>query len=67
MFDISPISILAGYDSFVAILGLSSSKISYKIPIFVTSRGYDEVFMIDINKVENKIKQIQRGHSNKSP
>jgi hypothetical protein len=32
MFDSSPISILAGYNSFVAILGLSSSKISYKTP-----------------------------------
>jgi hypothetical protein len=66
MFDRSPISILAGYNSFVAILGLSSSKISYKTPIFVTSRGYDKVYMIDINKVENKIKQVQKWHSNKS-
>ena len=67
MFDNNNISILAGYDSFVAISGLSSSKISYKIPIFVTSRGYDKVSMIDINRVENEIKKIQRGHSNKSP
>jgi len=67
MFDNNDISILAAYDSIVAILGLSSSKISYKTPIFVTSRGYDKVYMIDINKVESQIRQIQRRHSNKSP
>ena len=69
MFDNNDISILLAYESLLAILGLSSSKISYKIPIFVTSRRYDKVFIIDINKVENKIKQIQqiqRMHSNKS-
>ncbi len=67
IFDNNDISILAGYDSFVAISGLSSSKISYKIPIYVTARGYDKVSIIDINKVENEIKQTQRGYSNKSP
>jgi hypothetical protein len=67
MFDNNDVSILAAYDSFVAILGLSSSKISYKTPIFVTSRGYDKVYIIDINKVESQIRQIQRRHRNKSP
>ncbi len=67
MFDNNDISIITTYASFVAILGLSPSKISYKIPIFVTSRGYDKVYMIDINKVQNEIKQIQREYSSKSP
>ena len=66
MFDNNDISILAAYHSLVAILGLSSSKISHKTSIFVTSRGYDKVYMIDIKKVENKIRQIQRSNSNKS-
>ncbi len=60
MFDDEDINIInVGYDRTTVVLGLTSSKISYKTAIHVTKKSHTEIEMININQLRDWIKQIQ--------
>ncbi len=60
MFNDEEISILnIGYSDIVVVIGLLNSKISYKAAILITKKTDNELEIININEIRNKIKQVQ--------
>jgi len=67
IFDDNDISILRVRNTYLVCLNLLYSKTNYKPVIHITSKSYTYINMIKINKLKNKIKQMQRYNNNEFP
>jgi hypothetical protein len=67
IFDDNDISILRVRDAYLVCLNLLYSKTNYKPVIHITSRLSILIYVIKINKLKNKIKQMQRDKNDEFP
>jgi hypothetical protein len=63
--NMSIIRIRSSSDPPLIILGLSSSKLSYKAAMHVTFKTHENVYMIDIHQLRDNVKHIQRKQNEK--
>jgi len=67
IFDDDDISILRVHNAYLVYLNLLYSKTNCKPVVHITSQSFIKINMININKLKNKIKQIQRDNNDEFP
>jgi len=64
-FDGNGISILSVNSTPITVLGFTSLKFNYKASVYITKKLYNEINMINVSQLVNKIRQMQNDYSYK--